>query len=279
MALQLGICSYSFHRTLEAGKQDMFKYIDDCKALGATQYDPWNGHFTGLRDGDEVKKSGQFEITPQEEEYLNRVKTSAAKAGLRCGCIAVDGAHMYEATSEAVEANRKLRYRWLEIARRLGASELRVDAGGTPDMPEEQFQVIVREYRDIVEKGKKAGIPIVMENHWGSSNIPENVVKIMEAVPGLGLLFDTNNWAKGTQERGWELCAKYAKVTHIKTFQFDAEGNDPSVNLSKAMKILVGTGYRGCFTVESCPKDGDEYGAVGKTFDLIRRELTKLNYS
>jgi sugar phosphate isomerase/epimerase len=186
---------------------------------------------------------------------------------------------MYETAPEAVEANRKLRYRWIEIARKLGACELRVDAGGTPEMPEEQFKVIVKEYRDVVEKGKKAGIPIVMENHWGSSNIPENVVKIMEAVPGLGLLFDTNNWAKGTQERGWDLCAKYAKVTHIKTFQFDAQGNDPSVDLSKAMKILVGTGYRGCFTVESCPKDGDEYGAVGKTFDLIRRELSKLNYS
>jgi sugar phosphate isomerase/epimerase len=186
---------------------------------------------------------------------------------------------MFEPTPQAVEDNRKLRYRWLEISKMLGAKELRVDAGGTPEMPEEEFKLIVREYRDIVERGKKAGVPIIMENHWGSSNIPENVVKIMEAVPGLGLLFDTNNWAKGTQERGWELCAKYAKVTHIKTFQFDAEGNDPSVNLSKAMRLLVGTGYRGCFTVESVPKDGDEYGAVTKTFGLIRRELAKLNYS
>jgi len=198
---------------------------------------------------------------------------------LRCGCIAVDGAHMFEPTPEAVEANRKLRYRWLEIAKKLGARELRVDAGGTPEMPEEEFKVIVREYRDIVARGEKAGVPIIMENHWGSSNIPENVVKIIEAVPGLGLLFDTNNWAKGTQQRGWELCAKYAKVTHIKAFQFDAEGNDPSVDLAKAMKILVDTGYRGCFTVESVPKDGDEYGAVTKTFGLIRRELAKLNYS
>jgi sugar phosphate isomerase/epimerase len=146
-------------------------------------------------------------------------------------------------------------------------------------MPEEQFQIIVREYKDIVSKGQKAGVLIIMENHWGASNIPENVVKIIEAVPGLGLLFDTNNWAKGTQERGWELCAKYAKVTHIKTFEFDKAGYDPSVNLPKAIKKLVDTGYRGCFTVESCPKDGDEYGAVGKTFDLIRRELTKLNYA
>ena len=279
MALELGICSYSFHLALAAGKQDMFKYIEDCKALGATQYDPWNAHFTELRSGDDIKKSGQFEITPQEDEYLERVKAAAAKAGLPCGCIAVDGAHMYEPTPEAVAANRQLRYRWLEIAKKLGAKQLRLDAGGTKEMPEDQFQVMVPEYKDIVARGKTAGVEIIMENHWGASNIPENVVKILDAIPGLGLLFDSNNWAQGTQERGWELCAKYAKVTHIKTFQFNADGYDPSVNLPKAIKLLVDTGYKGCWTVESCPKDGDEYGAVTKTFNLIRKELGKLNYS
>src|SRR5438445_13668478 len=40
--LEIGICSYSFHRLLSAGKQDMFAYIQDCKKLGCTQLDPCN---------------------------------------------------------------------------------------------------------------------------------------------------------------------------------------------------------------------------------------------
>jgi hypothetical protein len=59
----------------------------------------------------------------------------------------------------------------------------------------------------------------------------------LKAVPELGLLFDTNNWAKGAQQQGWELCV-YAKAVHIKTFSFNEAGEDPSVNLRKAIALL-----------------------------------------
>ena len=44
--MELSICSYSFHRLLAAGKQDIVRYIADCKELGCTQLDPWNGHLS-----------------------------------------------------------------------------------------------------------------------------------------------------------------------------------------------------------------------------------------
>ena len=34
--MELGICSFSFHRLLAAGQQDIFRYIQDCKELGCT---------------------------------------------------------------------------------------------------------------------------------------------------------------------------------------------------------------------------------------------------
>ena len=48
--MELSICSYSFHRLLEAGQQDVFKFISDCHALGCTQLDLWNGHLPSLLD-------------------------------------------------------------------------------------------------------------------------------------------------------------------------------------------------------------------------------------
>jgi sugar phosphate isomerase/epimerase len=140
-------------------------------------------------------------------------------------------------------------------------------------MPDDVFGVIVKGYQDLVARGRDKGIDIVMENHWGPSAVPENVVRIIEAVDGLGLLFDTNNWAPGTQQKGWQMCARYAKAVHIKTFEFDEDGFDPTVDIPQAINILLEAGYDGPWGIESCPRDGDEYGGVRKTIALIKRVL------
>ena len=90
------------------------------------------------------------------------------------------------------------------------------------------------------------------------------MIRILEGAPGLGLLFDTNNWAAGRQIDGWRMCAKYARSCHVKAFSFDETGRDPSVDLEKAIQILLENGYNGCLGMESAPPDGDEIGAAKK---------------
>jgi len=278
--VEFGICSFSFHRLLAAGRQDIFKYISDCKSLGATQLDPWNGHLATLKTSEQTWRSlvdpGDARLSAQDEAYLERVKRAAQDVGLPFGCIAVDGVHIYEPTSEARRANRAAAYGWLEVAARLGARQVRIDAGGPEEMPVDVFQIIVEGYRDLVARGREIDadghpIEILIENHWGSSRVPKNVVKIVEAVDGLGLLFDTNNWAPGTQEQGWQICSRYARATHIKTFSFNEEGYEPSVDIPKAIRILIEAGYDSCWGIESCPRDGDEYEGVRRTMALIRQ--------
>lgn len=275
--MDLSICSFSFHRLLAEGKQDIFQFITDCKELGCTLLDPWNAHLAGVQDAETVKKAGSDPenalLPAQDDEYIERVKAAAEEAGLPFGCIAIDGAHIYEPTETARLANRTLAYRWLEIASKLGARQLRIDAGGPPELPDDVFAVIVNGYNDLVARGREKGLEILIENHWGPSPIPKNLVKILEATDGLGLLFDTNNWAPGMQQQGWELCGKYARATHVKTFEFDADGNEPSVDIPRVIRMLVDSGYEGCWGVESCPKDGDEYEGARRTIDLIRKVL------
>jgi sugar phosphate isomerase/epimerase len=296
--MEISICSFSFHRTLAAGKQDIFQYISDCKELGVTQLEPWIAHFGTARKskpsfegGDQpdqiwtvlrglmkqpppVLKAGQDPNSVEDGDYLDRVIAAAAEAKMPFGGIAVDGAHIYEPTEEARQANRSLAYQWLDVAAKLGAGQMRVDAGGPEDMPDDAFKIIVEGYQDLVARGREKGVEILIENHWGPARHPENVVKILEAVDGLGLLFDTNNWAPGAQERAWPMCAKYAKATHIKTFEFDAAGNDPTVDLEKAIHLLVESGYEGCWGIESVPRNGNEYEGAKKTIELIQRVLS-----
>jgi len=278
--MRLSIGGYSFHRLLKDGKQDIFQYIADCKRLGATQLDPWNAQLAPIRDADHVIKAGSdprnAQLTSKDDDYVRRVRETADAAGLPFGCIAVDGCHIYEPSPEAREANRCLADRWLAVAEMLGAAQVRIDAGGPAEMPDDVFKIIVSGYYDLLERAGQKGIEVLMENHWGPSQIPENVVRILKAVDGLGLLFDTWNWAPGMRERGWEMCAKYARSTHFKTFKFDENGNDPSVDTARAIRLLVESGYSGCWGIESVPEDGDEYAAVEKTAALIKKTLKQL---
>ncbi|MBV9866188.1 MAG: TIM barrel protein [Abitibacteriaceae bacterium] len=275
--MDLSICSFSFHRLLAAGKQDIFKYITDCKELGCTLLDPWNAHLAELKDGDSVLFAGhnpdQAHLSAVDEVYVDQVKGAAEVAGLPFGCIAVDGAHIYEADPEVREANRAKAYRWISIAQTLKARQVRIDSGGPAELPDDVLAIIVDGYNDVIKYAADRGVEVLIENHWGPSPIPENLVRILDSVEGLGLLFDTNNWADGMQEKGWQMCAKYARATHVKTFQFDAAGNEPSVDIPKAMHYLLDAGYNGAWGIESCPTDGDEYTGARKTIELIHRVL------
>lgn len=266
--MNLSICSYSFHRLLETGRQDIFRYIADCHELGCTLLDPWNAHLPQLQAGDSVR------LSDDDRGYLRRINAAAEAVGLPFGCVAVDGAHVYEADPEARRANRVQAERWLAIATVLEAQQVRIDAGGSAEMPDPMFEVIVDGYRSLVKRAADKGVEVLIENHWGASNRPENLVRILDAVPGLGLLFDTNNWAPGTQQQGWETCARYARATHIKTMAFDDKGDETTEDIPGVMRLLIEAGYRGGWGVESIPEDGDEYGAARKTIDLIRRTLT-----
>ena len=275
--MELSLCSYSFHHLLEAGQHDVFQYISDCKSLGCTQLDLWNGHLPSLLDDKTLAPSS---ITPEfaqlssaETEYLAQIKASAQAAGLPFGCLAVDGAHIYEPGSHARQAQRIKAHRWLNIAAQLGVEQIRIDTGGSPEMTDEMFEIVVAGYTDLIPMAAEKGMEIVMENHWGASRIPENVVRILEAAPGLGLLFDTGNWPEAMRERGWEVGAPYARATHLKTFAFDARGNETTVDIPRAMRMLQEAGYRGAWGIESVPREGDEYEAAEKSIALVHRVL------
>jgi sugar phosphate isomerase/epimerase len=278
-AMKFSAASWSFHRLLEAGKQDMFRYIEDCKSLGMTQLDPWNGHLEPLVEEDRHLKQHDPEMTDisaESKHYIGQVKAKAEEIGLPFGGLAVDGPHIYWETEEERRASRFSAYRWLLIGNMLGVGQMRIDAGGPEDMPDHVFEIIVEGYQNLLRRAGDYGIELVIENHWGPSQHPANLAKILAAVDGLGLLFDTNNWAEGTREAAWKQFAPKARSVHIKAFEFDEQGNDPTVDLAKAIKLLVMAGYDDAWGIESVPRDGDEYNGVKKTKALIERVLREI---
>src|SRR5215218_2595419 len=179
--MDIRICSYSFHRQLASGKQDIFGFITACRELGATQLDPWNAHLADIKAGDTNPRPS---LSVGENEYLARVEAAADESGLPWGTLAVDGAHIYDPDSAVRAANRLRAYRWIDVADRLGCEQVRIDAGGPEEMPDDVFKVIIEGYNDLIARAKDKGIEIITENHWGPTKIPANVERMMQNIEG-----------------------------------------------------------------------------------------------
>ncbi len=273
--MDIGICSYSFHRQLASEKQDIFGFITACRELGCTQLDPWNAHLSVIKQGD-AQPSPEWALSAEENAYLDRIEAAADESGLPWGTLAVDGAHLYDADEAVRAANRARAYRWLEVADRLGCEQVRIDAGGPEEMPDDAFRVIVDGYNDLIARAKDKGIEIITENHFGPSRIPANVERMMTEIQGLGFLYDTHNWKPELLDEGRQRTAKYATATHVKTFAWDEQGNETSgAKPEEAIRLLLASGYAGAWGVESVPTDGEEMEGARRTIALVHREVDK----
>src|SRR3954468_16487946 len=152
--MQIGICSYSFHRLLRSGKQDIFGYITACKALGCTQLDPWNSHLPPVAQG-----TGP--LSEDDKRYLLDARRAADEAGIPFGMLVVDGAHVYEPTPEARALNRAKALRPLDAAALLGAKQIRIDGGGPDELTDDVLEVIQAGYRDLIDRAAPRGIHVV----------------------------------------------------------------------------------------------------------------------
>ena len=185
----------------------------------------------------------------------------------------MDGAHIYEPTAQARLLNQARRHRWLEVAEFLGATQLRIDAGGRDETAAEILPLVAAGYAEIIGRARPLGVEILIENHWGPFKQPDNLKLLLDSVPGLGLLFDSYNWPDGSHAAAWVTFIPYARLTHFKTFSFDDAGNEPDWDIPRLMQMLLDAGYAGCWGIESTPQDGSEIEAATKTLALLRRTL------
>jgi sugar phosphate isomerase/epimerase len=278
--MQLGICSYSFHRLMACGEMDFAGYVQICKELGCTQLDPWNAHLTPIGDGAQALHAGHNpsrsqHLSAPDESFVKQIKQLADDAAMPFGTMVVDGAHIYEPAEQARRENRERAYRWLDVAAMLGVWQLRIDAGGPEEMPDDVFAIIVEGYKDLIARAQPRGIEMLIENHWGPSIVPGNIERLMAAVPGLGLLLDTRSWKPGQKEEGRRRCAKFARATHIKTIKWDSQGNEPMEDVAGAVASLKAAHYAGPWGIESVPTDGDERRGARLSVDLVRQLVNR----
>jgi sugar phosphate isomerase/epimerase len=173
---------------------------------------------------------------------------------------------------------------WLDATVLLGGHAIRVNAD-SEGPPHEQVRLCADGLARLSEEAASRDLDVVIENHGGLSSEGEWVAALMRAVdhPRCGTLPDFGNF--GTQGNdvynrgrppydpylGVEEMMPWAKALSAKSFAFDAEGNETTIDFDRMMRIALDAGYRGWVGIEWEGDALSEQAGVLATRDLLRR--------
>lgn len=115
-------------------------------------------------------------------------------------------------------------------------------------------------------------IPMGIENHWGISSRPENIMKIVREIdsPLLGTCPDFGNFPQDVDRyEGLETLAAKAMHVHAKSRCFGRTGEEKQIDYKRCLQILQKNGYDDTLTVEYEGAGNDLKGCL-KTKALIQ---------
>jgi sugar phosphate isomerase/epimerase len=261
------------------------------KALFAKQMDHLDFAATAARHGFQGAEyvNQFFKDRAKDRAYLAEMKKRADDAGIRSVLIMCDGEGNLgdpdaAKRTQAVENHHK----WADAAAFLGCHSIRVNAH-SKGTPEEQAKLCADGLHRLAEYTEKQGVHTIVENHGGLSSYGKWLVSTLRSAgaPQVGTLPDFGNF--GENEGGMGAPASYTRYDGVaemmplargvsaKSFDFDAKGEETTIDYHRMMKIVLDAGYRGFVGVEyEGDRLGEEEGMrlTKQLLERVRDELT-----
>ena len=194
-----------------------------------------------------------------------------------------------EIRDKAVEAHKK----WVDAAAYLGCHSIRVNTFGTMD-PDIWVESVKDGLTKLSAYAATKNINVLVENHgWWSSD----PVKVMQAIneinmPNCGTLPDFGNWCIRRSENyfggecleefpdkyeGIKLMMPAAKAVSAKSYAFDENGNETTIDFVRMLQIIKDSRYKGYISVELDIDNNSEREGIKATKDLLTSASKKLN--
>jgi L-ribulose-5-phosphate 3-epimerase len=140
-------------------------------------------------------------------------------------------------------------------------------AGYTDD---DAFKWCIESIQACLPAAEKAGVMMCLENHWGLTTKPENLLRIYKAVqsPWLGINLDTGNFATDPYA-GLEMLAPHAVIVQAKTYYGGGVWYSLDLDYPRIAGILRKAGFKGYVSLEM---EGKETAAtaVPKSLAVLR---------
>lgn len=273
---RISLAEWSFNQELFAGKMTNMEFPErSIKEFGI----------------DTVEYVNQFFMDKaRDKKYLAELKKRCDDLGVRSLRIMCDGEGDMGETNEAKRKQAvENHYKWVEAAQFLGCSDIRVNARGN-DTPEAVADAAVRSLSELTAFGTDHGVEVIVENHGGYSSDGRWIAAVMKRVnnPHCGLLPDWGNFClrEGKGPDGKETCLQeydrykgteemmpFAKGVSAKSYAFDAEGNETTIDFGRMLDITRRAGFKGYMGIEfegGGPTITEEEG-VRKTLALLKK--------
>jgi L-ribulose-5-phosphate 3-epimerase len=139
---------------------------------------------------------------------------------------------------------------------------------------DDAFKWVIDSIEKCLPHAAKAGVVLALENHWGLTTQPENVLRIWKAVqsPWLGINMDTGNYA-GDPYQGIDLLAPHATIVQAKTYYGGGVWYTLELDYNRIAGILRKHNYQGWISLEMEGKE-DPSTAVPKSLDVLRKAFS-----
>jgi L-ribulose-5-phosphate 3-epimerase len=223
----------------------------------------------------------------KDQSYLADLKKRAEDNGVTNVLIMCDnegdlGNSNEAARTKAVENH----YKWVDAAKYLGCHSIRVNARSNPRLAaEEQMKLAADGLRRLTEHASEQDINVIVENHGGLSSNGAWLAGVMKAVnlPRCGTLPDFGNFNIGRGEeydryKGVSELMPFAKGVSAKSYDFDDEGHEKTIDFKRIMKIVLDAGYHGFVGIEyegNRLSEPEGIKATKKLLERIREEMAK----
>jgi sugar phosphate isomerase/epimerase len=199
-----------------------------------------------------------FKDKAHDSAYLKDLKARANDSGVACVLIMIDGegdlsAREKEARMKAVENHKK----WVDAAAALGCHSIRVNTGN--NYSPENVMAAADGCGALVEYAEKQGINVICENHGGPSSNPDALLALISFVgkDRFGTLPDFGNFLKDRHGkytidiyRAIDRMMPFAKGVSAKSYDFDAQGRETTLDYARILKIVTDSGYHGFVGIE-----------------------------
>lgn len=221
-----------------------------------------------------VEYVNQFFIDKATDQaYLREMKARCDDNGITSVLIMCDlegdlGDADASKRKQAVENH----YKWVEAARFLGCHAIRVNAAGKGSA-EEVARYATESLTDLSTFAHDYDLSVIVENHGGYSSDGKWLSGVMRAVnlSNCGTLPDTGNFcvkqsdpieqtvesylnAECLEEydryQGTAELLPFAKGVSAKTYDFDADGNETSIDYQRMLKLVKDAGFTGYVGIE-----------------------------
>lgn len=224
-----------------------------------------------------------FQKKEKQRSYLKELKNITEDNGITNHLIMVDGEGNLGDTDaakrkQAVENHHK----WIDAAKYLECKTIRVNAAGRGTAEEVQ-QAAIDGLGQLAEYGRKNKINVIVENHGGYSSNGQWLATIMKQVnnPYCGTLPDFGNFRiSGTETydryQGVQELLPYAKGLSAKTYDFDMNGNETTIDYKRMLDMVRKAGWTGIIGIEYEGNRLGEDEGIRATKALLERMRSEL---